>query len=65
MNLENSNFMLTTTTHLILLRYAEHTIVSVLRCMRQKFNKTNNDVWEAIFNIWKTAVSDQGEYLAC
>ena len=33
--------------------------------MGQKFNKTNNDVWEANFNIWETAVCEQGEYLAC
>ena len=64
--------MLTTTTHLVLLQNKssnpqndmlntqlfQHFVVWDKKC-----NKMNNDVWEANFNIWETAVREQGEYL--
>ena len=64
--------MLTTTTHLVRLQNESSNPqkVTLNTQLFQYFvvwdknsNKMNNDVWEANFNIWETAVRDQGEYI--
>ena len=73
-NPENSNFMLTTPTHLARLQNESSNPqkVTLNTQLFQHFvvwdknsNKTNNDVhlWEANFNTWETAVREQGEYI--
>ena len=66
-NLENSHFMLTTTTHLVRLQNESSDPQKVTTTQLFQYfvvwdkntNKTNNDIWEANFNIWETAVREQ------
>ena len=72
-SLENSNFMLTTTTHLVRLQNESSNPQKVTLNTqlfqyfvvwdKNKKNKTNNNILEANFNIWETAVREQGEYI--
>ena len=66
-NLENSHFMLTTTTHSVRLQNESSDPQKVTTTQLFQYfvvwdkntNKTNNDIWEANFNIWETAVREQ------
>ena len=66
-NLENSHFMLTTTTHLVRLQNESSDPQKITNTQLFQYfvvwdknsNKTNNDIWEANFNIWETAVREQ------
>ena len=59
--------MLTTTTHLVRLQNESSDPQKVTNTQLFQYfvvwdknsNKTNNDIWEANFNIWKTAVREQ------
>ena len=64
--------MLTTTTHLVLLQNESSNPKKVMLNAQlfqyfvvwdKNSSKTNNDVWEANFNIWEMAVREQGEYI--
>ena len=64
--------MLSTTTHLVLLQNESSNPQKVMLNTQlfhyfvvwdKNSNKTNNDVWEANFNISETAVREQGEYI--
>ena len=64
--------MLSTTTHLVLLQNESSDPQKVMLNTQlfhyfvvwdKNSNKTNNDVWEAYFNISETAVREQGEYI--
>ena len=70
-NPENSNFMLTMTTLLVRLqnessnpqKVALNTQLSQYFAVCDKNSNKTNNVWEANFNIWETAVREQGEYI--
>ena len=59
--------MLTTTTHLVRLQNESSDPQKVTNTQLFQYfvvwdkntNKTNNDIWEANFNIWETAVREQ------
>ena len=59
--------MLTTTTHLVRLQNESSDPQKVTNTQLFQYfvvwdknsNKTNNDIWEANFNMWETAVREQ------
>ena len=64
--------MLTTTTQLVLLQNESSNpqkgmlntqLFQYFVVWDKNSNKTNNDVWEANFNTWETAVREEGEYI--